>query len=313
MLQYLVIQLCDTSVSYCHYNNPSAKRRLIPLDVLREGILWAMKENLTIQFVFPDYTLPNEYLNLIESIDHCKIKPLGKGCDDADIVVVHSWNDLDKNTCRNRTVVLRTEKKELFCNHKKITSALTKVARLNVVITDIHKFTEEDFNTYKSILRTLTEHVKASYVKGRFVHLNLLTDRMLLDAMNNCNAGWESVALAPDGQFYPCPAFYLEPGGYPIGDVRTGLSIKNPQLYRIGHAPICRKCDAYQCRRCVWINRKTTLEINTPSYEQCVVSHLERNASRQLLSSIRAAAGEFLVGRDIPGINYLDPFDIIKN
>lgn len=44
--------------------------------------------------------------------------------------------------------------------------------------------------------------------------------------MNNCNAGWESVTLAPDAKFYVCPAFYLGNDGYAIGDLQKGLDIK---------------------------------------------------------------------------------------
>ena len=75
------------------------------------------------------------------------------------------------------------------------------------------------------------------------------------------------------------------------------------------YAPICRHCDAYQCKRCVWLNRRMTHEINTPSHEQCVAAHIERNASRQLLQNIRRH-GEFLpeIG-EIKEIDYLDPFN----
>ena len=38
MIKYLVILLDDTSVSYCHYDNPSRQSSLIPIDALREGI-----------------------------------------------------------------------------------------------------------------------------------------------------------------------------------------------------------------------------------------------------------------------------------
>ena len=136
--------------------------------------------------------------------------------------------------------------------------------------------------------------------------------------MNNCNAGWESITLAPDGRFYVCPAFYLADDNedfgigkakFSVGDLESGLDIKNPQLYRLDHAPLCRKCDAYQCRRCVWLNRKTTFEVNTPSHEQCVVAHIERNASRDLLASIRTI-GTFLPDKEIKEIDYLDPFDV---
>lgn len=62
MLQYLVILLDDTSVSFCHYSNPIKERRLMPLDILKKGILWAMKENLMIQFVFLIIPYPTSIL-----------------------------------------------------------------------------------------------------------------------------------------------------------------------------------------------------------------------------------------------------------
>ena len=76
------------------------------------------------------------------------------------------------------------------------------------------------------------------------------------------------------------------------------------------YAPICCHCDAYQCKRCIWLNRKTTFEVNTPSHEQCVVSHLERNTSRELMMSVRKRV-EFLSDKEeIKDISYLDPFDL---
>lgn len=310
MLKYLVILLDDTSVSYCHYCNPKSERHLIPLDVLRQGILWGMKENLMIQFVYPEYEMPDEYIEVIETIDHGKIKTVGQQ-NDADVVIIQSWEDLDK-VCNNQiTVVWRVTKDCLFAHYKSVVHALKHLARLNIVITDVQNFTGDDFNTYKTILETLAEQIKMLYVNKKFVQLNLLTDRIMLDRMNNCNAGCESITLAPDARFYVCPAFYLEDDGYSVGDLESGLDIKNQQLYRLDHAPICKKCDAYQCRRCIWLNSKMTLEVNTPSREQCVISHLERNASRKLLESIRLE-GKFFAGREIPEIDYLDPFEKIQ-
>ena len=310
MLKYIVIQLDDTSVSFCHYDNPKTEHGLMPIDVLKNGIVWAMKENLMIQFVFPDYTLPVEYQKLIDTVDHSSIKPVGEGTD-ADVMVVQSWDDLDRMASNDAFIVLRTSKKDLFENYSRLVTVLRETSRLNVVITDIHKFSDSDFDTYRNILEQLVEQVKKLYANGQYIQLNILTDRISLRCMNNCNAGGESITLAPDGKFYVCPAFYLESEGYSVGDLSTGLDIMNPQLYRLDHAPICRKCDAYQCRRCVWLNRKTTLEVNTPSHEQCVISHLERNASKHLLESLRSSE-TFSGYSEIPEINYLDPFDVIK-
>ena len=87
MLQYLVILLDDTSVSYCHYDNRKSEHRLISLENLKEGILFAMKENLMLQFVYPHYELPQAYKDEIETIDHSKIVPV-EYRDEADVVVL---------------------------------------------------------------------------------------------------------------------------------------------------------------------------------------------------------------------------------
>ena len=76
MLQYLVILLDDTATSFCHYETGSHERRIIPLQTLKDAIRYGMKENLMIQYVYPDDELPEEYAPVIESIDHSKIKSL---------------------------------------------------------------------------------------------------------------------------------------------------------------------------------------------------------------------------------------------
>ena len=310
MIQYIVILLDDTSTSFCHYTNEKADRRLIPLQTLKDGICYAMKENLNIQFVYPNYKLPKEYLAAIDSIDHTDIYP-AEMSDNADVVVFDSLIAAKDYVFKEEVAYLiRTDKVSLFNEYKIIGEILDKVTRLNIVITDIETFTEDDFMAYKSLLSNLAERVEQIYVSGKSPQLNLLTDRIMLEKMNNCGAGDTSVTLAPDGKFYVCPAFYLSADGYTIGDMVNGLEIKNSQLYRLDHAPLCRRCDAWQCKRCIWLNRKTTLEVNTPSHEQCVVAHLERNASRKLLIDIRKH-GKFMSGsEDIKEIDYLDPFDV---
>lgn len=302
MLQYFIILLDETSTSFCHYKNPKTERRLIPLETLRQGIRFAMMENLMIQFVYPDYELPQEYKEVIESIDHSKIKPNKEG---ADVWVT----DNVENVRSEIPVVLCLDKKNLFANEDKISETLGRISRLNIVLTDIESFTEEDLIHYKSLLGKLSNSLEQLYVNGETPQLNLLTDRMMLKQMNNCGAGDTTITLAPNGKFYICPAFYYEDEADSIGDLENGLDIKNKQLYRLDHAPICRHCDAWQCKRCVWLNRKKTLEVNTPSHEQCVLAHLERNVSRDLLNNIRRH-GTFLPEQEeIKEIDYLDPFD----
>ena len=314
MLQYLIILLDDTSTSYCHYENAKREKNLMLLDILKQGIRFGMMENLMIQFVYPDYELPQEYKNAIETIDHSEI--VSSLCEDealtaeADVIVFHGCvNLLHGKLDRGKSYVLRTSKDELFDRYLFLKDILSKVDRLNIVITDVDTFSDKDFEKYRQVLHALAGHIEKLYVDGMSPQLNLLTDRMMLKEMNNCGAGDTNITLAPNGKFYVCPAFYHENEADCIGDLENGLDIRNRQLYKLAYAPICRHCDAYQCKRCVWLNRKTTLEVNTPSHEQCVVAHLERNVSRELLNNIRKH-GTFLPEQDeIKEIDYLDPFD----
>ena len=307
-MQYLVILLDDTSVSYCHADNHYKERHLISLEDLKSGILYAMKENLMIQFVYPDYTLPQEYLDVIDTIDHHDIVPSPmKG----DVVVLGtypatSWHP-SKEGMADAVMVIRLTKKELFANGETIAEMIPKVKRLNIVITDLETFTDEDIKEYEQVLDRLATMLKAEYLGGHTPQLNLLTDRMMLTQPNHCNAGVENITLAPNGRFYICPAFYYSDPN----DSIDPQNIPNQQLLRLDHAPLCRHCDAYHCRRCVWLNRKTTLEVNTPSHEQCVVAHTERNAARKLLSAIREQA-TFMPEVEIKEINYTDPFEVRK-
>lgn len=312
MIQYLIIQLDDTSTSFCHYENHILERKLISMNDLKAGILFAMKENLSIQFLYPDYELPDEYKKTIETIDHSKIVPAGSQ-EDAEVIVFNDWTTfLSYQFLSGQTYVLRTSKDDLFANYLSLDNILAKIYRLNIVFTDTGDFTDADFDVYKQVLQGMSKIIEVCYVRGENPQLNLLTDRIMLNRMNNCNAGCENITLAPNGKFYICPAFYLEDETASVGDLQTRLDVKNSQLYRLDHAPLCRICDAYQCRRCVYLNWKSTFEVNTPSHEQCVVSYLERNASRALLTSIRQVEPHFSDDVEIKEITYLDPFEIRK-
>lgn len=327
MLQYLIIQLCDTSTSFCHYNNDKVKPHLISLDDLRDGVKFAMKQNLMIQFLYPDYELPVEYKNVINSIDHNDIVP--STCEDsslrdnADIVVMSDWTALRYYDFRDDSIyVLRTSKNDLFDRFNFIKDVLKKVYRLNIVLTDIESFTDSDFKKYNKILSGLADEVAESFINESGVQLNVLTDRIVLSRMNNCEAGNSHLTLTPDGKLYVCPAFYTEhrvnhDEKYPeydfcLGKPQSEVTIPNANLYKLEYSPLCRTCDAYHCKRCVWLSKKLTQEVNTPSHEQCVISHLERNMSRGLLDKIRNS-NESLSAIEIPEITYLDPFDNRKD
>lgn len=310
MLKYLVIQLADDAASYCHYDNTAKGKQFISADDLKAAIRFGMVENLNIQFVYPKRALPDGYAEIIETIDHTKIMPYGAPqVDNTHIVVCNGIAEAENcELGKEQVVILRISHSDISELPRIFDTLNGKCARVNVVITDIEKFTDSEFDEYKATLTQLGNRVKANILGGGNTQFNLLTDRLTLKEMNNCNAGDEAVTLMSNGRFYPCAGFYYDNADEDFGDLTRGVQIKNRQLFKLGYAPICRHCDAYHCRRCVWLNRKTTLEVNTPSHEQCVVTHLERNESGRILADIRKEyeyASEIL----IPEIDYLDSFD----
>ena len=326
MLQYLVILLDDTSVAYCHADNPLKKRNLMPIETLRKGILFGMKQNLMIQYVFPNYALPEEYASVIESIDNVKIfsvghKPVTGIENETDVEV----SDTIPEKVETKNLVLRLTFSEMLKQKDEIAKLFANDSRVNLCITDVEKFTDEQIEAYRQVLDEWNRALLELYKQGQSPQFNLLTDRMMLEKMHNCEAGVGNITLAPNGKFYLCPAFYYDErmqvfnqmnhhqpsSDTSVGDLENGLDIHNPQLLQLDHAPLCRNCDAYHCRRCVWLNRKMTWDINTPSRQQCVMAHLERNASRSLLNDIRNI-GEFMPNIEIKEINYLDTFEVRK-
>ena len=269
-----------------------------------------MKQNLMSQFVYPDYELPKEYNELIETIDHIKI---GK-----DVLV---YEAVPTNVER-KNVVLRLTIADFLAKQYDIALLLPKVTRLNISITDIENFNDELIEDYKAALEMLNSVLLNIYKDGNQPEMNILTDRLRLNEMHNCEAGVENITLAPNGKFYLCPAFYYDEqmgvstrmnhktkdASRSVGDLEVGINIPNKQLLELERAPLCRICDAYHCNRCIWLNQKLTWDNNTPSRQQCVMAHIERNASKDLSNKLKDAG--FVLENEIKEINYLDPFDV---
>lgn len=308
MLRYLIVLLDDNAVSYCVYSPQKDSGKQITPNVLRQAIVWAMKENLSLHFVYSKDCVSPEIASLITSVEHTDIGP-----SDADIVVIENWNDITaKNNARNGTFIIHTKLEDILIQREQISSILKLVDRINIMITDIEFFPDSCIGRYRDFLMELIPTIVDEYKVGHQVQLNLLTDRLMLKKMNNCNAGYETITLAPDGNLYVCPAFYIN-NEESIGDIYNGIKTKNPQLYKLEYAPICRTCDSFQCKRCIWLNKKLCHEVNTPSHQQCVLSHIERNASRKLLEEFRKIDNSCMSEIDIPEVEYLDPFDKLIN
>lgn len=260
MLKYLTILLDDTSTSYCYYENLKKNFKLIGLADLKAGIMFAIKENLIIQIVQPNYELPQEYKEVIHSVEHTSI--ISSLCEDgtlhtdADIVVFDDWIGLDLYSFREDvTCLIRTSKHDFFERYLFLQRPLSMAARVNVILTDIKTFNDEDTQKYEKILATLSEKNKKLYLKGKSPQLNLLTNRI----KNNCDKNMLNITLAPNGKLYVCPAFYLVDDvetKLSIGDLKYGLDLEKSQRYKLCSTPPCINCNICQNINCAWLNNK---------------------------------------------------------
>ena len=312
MMQYLVVLLDDMSVAYCHADNPFIKGRLMPLDVLKKTILFGMKENLMIHFILPPFELPIEYYQVMNTIDHIKVGAYTSG-NRIDVCVY----DCIPQTIENDNVVIRISVKSFISNVHLLSCLIDKSKRLTINFKDIEEFEDSNIKEYQDALKFLAnEYIKLRYER-KPININIISDRLGLQEMNSCNAGISNVTVSPDGKFYLCPAFFYDDvfsknyHSMSIGDLKSGINIINKHLLDLKNAPICRICNAYQCKRCVWLNSKLTLEINTPSHQQCVMANVEHNITCELIEKI--VFSESVEVLKLSHNNILDPFYRILN
>lgn len=315
MIQYIIIPLSYDAISFCHYS-PLKKTDFISKETLCEAIKFSMKHDLAIHYIYPNRNIPRELNGLVDSYIHTKIMSSSHPCaNEADVIVVEDSKEFEKSLVyyQEKTINIRCSLNELNKISALISKSNTTYKRLNIILTDLIGKKEDDFDLYARILNEMAEYIVKQYKTGKSPQINTLTDRLFLSEMNNCDAGVKSITAAPNGNLYLCPAFINCKDVVPVGNIHTDINIPNQQLLKLDHCPICRICDSYHCHRCIWMNYNSTEEVNTPSHEQCVFSHLERNASKKIIERIHAEGITIKELQKIDEINHLDPFEIVKN
>ena len=312
-LQSLFVLMDSGAPSFCYYKTREMERKVMDDETLKKVAYYALTENLSLNLILGEDGLTDAQKEILKWNDYVVYRS-GKAkfpADDKTINVfdfeADTWDDAISPM---EMLVLRISKDHIAELPAWLEAHSLAADRITVFVKEMETMTEAEFEPYKAVLDQLNAWLPEREEEKPF-ELSLLTDRLQLEKPNHCDAGVKHVTIGPDGNFYVCPGFYYREKNkdFLIADIDTVLTthelpIKNPQLYKLDHAPICENCDVWQFRRCVWLNKETTLEVNTPSRQQCVCAHLERNASRDLLEPL------FLTDMvQIPKIDYLDPFD----
>lgn len=275
----IVVLLSESSVSYCMHHWKKDRRALMSFDLLRKIIVKAKGEGLDLQFVYPEEELPFHYQQLIDTVEHMSIVPVASAVL-GDAIVIDGWKDIEKATVTEAYYVFRTSLGDFYKRVTELKPLLGLASQLSIVFIDEVVFSKDDVIPYEAALNKLKDLVLKEFADGHQIKLNLLTYRLFLDEMSNCDAGWKSITLAPNGKYYVCPAFYYDDENNSCGNLDEGLDLKNPLLYKLNHAPLCRSCNAFHCQRCTFLNKKKTGECNIPSFEQCEKSYIELKVTK---------------------------------
>ena len=321
VLESLIVILDRGAVPFCNYVNPSynsAKPEWMPLEVLKKAVGLAKTKRLQLICLSGKHPVPRGHASVTGKCGSMNIAPLAVSPRMAEAVPVLETADIAAPERSENGVIenaiLRLGREEMPQLRAIFNRLVGKVKRINVCLFDIGQYREDDFRLYEEQLGVLAQTLSALPSPQAGLECNLLTDRLVLRGMNNCEAGVKHMTVAPNGRFYLCPGFYYRDEADSVGSLDDGLRVENARLLTLDSASVCRRCDAYHCRRCLFLNSQLTEEINTPSRQQCVAAHLERAASLQLLEHL-ARAGRLkpaMRGVELPKLDYLDPFELIK-
>ncbi len=311
MLQYLILLLDDDSPSFCYHDNSTKSTQTISYDSLDKTIRFCLKNNLSLNVIYSNNSFPKEYYQLLDKVIHTKIVPFGYRYTDNNSIVIfdkNSLNELKEQSFTN--LIFRIKRTDLSFLSSYIEKLIGHFKRLNIVFADLEDFTKKDCDLLEQQLLQL-EPILVNALNKDVFEVSLITDRWLLGSMNNCEAGLKHLTIAPNGKFYICPAFYYLDPNESVGDINIGYQIKNQHLLNFDHAPICRNCDSYHCKRCVFLNKITTLEVNIPSSQQCIVAHTERKFSKQILEKLNSLSSRFSHLPQIKEIGHNDPLQLL--
>jgi uncharacterized protein len=309
IVTYLQLITSDKITPHCTYRNWRNSDDIMSDEIIEKSLDFARKNEYVP--VFLGNSKKNNDANNSETLTI--INGNLEKTDMENKILVYDNKTDSLSTMDNGNTILLIKKENISNIYELVKNLFNKSFRVNLKLENINKWTEADLKLYNVQLDKLIDLIIQSYETDKPFEINVLSDIMGLDSIEDCGAGVTSFAVAPNGKIYFCPAFYFDDPESSIGSLDEGLNIKNNYLLDIKKAPICSDCDSYHCSRCKFLNKKLTNEINTPSKIQCIISHTERNKARALQIRLKNLA-EINFKNTIAEIDYLDPLEkILKN
>lgn len=309
----LYFLLSDDYVTYCCYENENKNENQMNSKVIIEGLNYAQENYIMPVFVHGENGKTLEAREEYTGHDILHIVPimhynLAQKQDFRRILPVYDMENVWDGKAFIENVILNVKQDEIRGLSKAIGELIKFSRRININITELDRhFNEEE---YKHQMEIISDEIVSIWEnEGGFKEINLLTDILFLDKHDNCQAGENTFVLSPLGKIYACCADLSNAEDDFIGETTDGI-IKEygNYLYKIKNSNLCRICDAYQCRDCVYINKNNTNEYNVSPTFQCRKSHIERVVSLDLKSKLKNCS--IISSEDtleIKEYDYLDP------
>lgn len=307
----LVFLLNDNYVSDCSYQNNSLQNIGMNEKRIREGLKFA-EENFMKPIFLHSRNIEKDSLVEYEEYEILHRIPIegyreGLPFDEYQLIITVDSISHIKRIKEQEIVIFNIEEKNISKLSYFIEKILSKTQRININIMNISRnFNMKDYyRELKKCADLLIEEFKRTQI---FKEINIITDIFFIYKHEECNAGSRSFTYAPDGNLYVCPAFYSEKMGN-IGNIYTGITLPNRNLYTTKYMPICNVCDCFQCENCKYLNKKYTNEVNISPSFQCDKAQIERKISVYFQQNLKNM-WEF--EKELDDIKCEDPIKILE-
>lgn len=316
-LQYrkqLYFLTSDDYVTYCSYKNENKEHVSMDESTIIKGLEFARQNFFTpifvhsmntFNFINSDELQKYDVLHIVPAKFYSKALEIGL----KRIIPVYDMEAAQKADTFVENVILNIHSSEIEFLSKTITALLQYTSRMNLNITGL----DENFNekVYRSQMEEVNNFIFKEFMKNNELkEVNLLTDILFINKHDNCMAGDNTFVLSPGGKIYTCCAEYSNNTNSFVGDLSFGVTKEyGKRLHKSESNNLCRLCDTYQCKNCVYTNKLFTKEVNVSPSFQCRKSNIERGLSIDLLEKLKPYKIT-LGNKEIKRNNFLDPMGL---
>lgn len=283
--RFLYIMLSDSSIDYCTKMKQKRSGHILSFESFKRGLRFARENAYMPIILYADEELDIKFEKELENYEFLRIKQvsLSQPGDNNNSIIVLDKKDIDglESDIKFKQVILHIRKTDIQILESLCAKLFEHARKINVVISGWEEMTEDDNGNYQQALEKISKTIVEYAKNNKIAQINVLSDIMITDSKMNCGAGDTSILLAPDGRLYPCPSFYHSKKYKSIGNLDAGIT-EDISIYKLRDAPVCSRCDIYNCRMCVYNNIEGTHEYKIPTLEQCRIRNTEKSVSVKL-------------------------------